>query len=114
MWPRIIEALIGCWLVISPFVFRHSPDDQMLRMHDLWVGCAIVTCAFMSFWRPFRYAHFILIPIAGWLIVFTRWMGSVELPAYQNHIVVGCLLVMFAILPNDVNSPPEEWREPTP
>ena len=85
----------------------------MLRMHDIWVGAAIVICAFLSFWRPLRYARFGVLGIALWLILFARLIGSMELPAYQNHIVVSLLLIMFAILPNDVNSPPEQWRQPS-
>lgn len=32
-------------------------------------------------------------------------------PALQNDIIVGWLLLMFAIIPNEANIPPRSWRK---
>lgn len=30
MWARVVEVMLGCWLAVSPFVFRHSADERWL------------------------------------------------------------------------------------
>ena len=111
MWARVIEVMLGCWLAISPFIFRHAPEDRVLWINDLLSATAVIVLALISFWSPLRFAHVALLVIGLWLIAFGLWASPYPAPpALQNDIVVGILLMMFAILPNQASLPPRPWR----
>ena len=75
-----------------------------------------------SYWRPVRLAHLAIIPLAL-LLVVSGWLPIQELAplnvavtptqsaGLQNHVVIGLLLGMFAIVPNRADVPPEKWRQ---
>lgn len=111
MWSRVVEVMLGCWLLISPFVFAHQPEDVGLWANDLACGSAIIVFGLFSWWRPTRHAHLLSVAVAGWLVAFAyrEGLGGAS-PAAQNHMVLGLLLLMFAIIPNDAAQPPREWR----
>lgn len=116
MWARVIEVMLGFWLMISPFLFGHYPMDRVLWMNDLICGSAIVLLAFLSFWffsrlRFFRYAHVLILGVALWLIGFAYFYGGHPAsPGYQNDIFLGLILLLPAIIPNDASQPPPSWR----
>lgn len=111
MWARVIELMLGCWLAVSPFIFRHSPEDRVLWFSDLLSALVIIVVVLVSFWPPLRFAHIANLAVALWLIAFGYWAPYPTPPALQNDIVVGLLLMMFAIIPNNANEPPQPWRE---
>lgn len=112
MWPRVVELMLGAWLAISPFIFRHPPGDLFLWVNDL--GCAALVIAFscLAFWEPARHARFATIAVALWLLLSAYVAaGHPAAPALQNELLVGLLLAMFAIIPNEASQPPRSWRE---
>ena len=112
MWARVIEVMLGCWLAVSPFIFRHAPEEKVLWFNDLFSAMAVIVFALLSFWAPMRFAHIVNLVIGLWLIAFGFWAVPYPTPpALQNDIVVGLLLVMFAIIPNDATRPPRAWRD---
>jgi hypothetical protein len=111
MWARVIEVMLGCWLAVSPFIFRHSSEDRVLWFSDLLSALVIIVVVLVSFWPPLRFAHVANLAVALWLIAFGYWAPYPTPPALQNDIVVGLLLMMFAIIPNNANEPPQPWRE---
>jgi hypothetical protein len=112
MWARVIEVMLGCWLAVSPYIFRHSADDMRLWLNDLFSATAVIVLALASFWSPLRFAHVANIAMALWLIAFGFWVSPYPTPpALQNDIVVGLLLLMFAIVPNEASRPPRPWRD---
>jgi hypothetical protein len=116
MWARVVEVMLGFWLVISPFIFGHYPADRALWMNDLICGSAVVLLAFLSFWfLPFlrfvRYAHVLILGVALWLIGFGYFRGGYPAsPGYQNDIFLGLILLLPAIIPNQASQPPPSWR----
>jgi hypothetical protein len=105
MWARVIELMLGLWLVISPFIFAHAAAT-----HHVICGTAVVTFALLSFRYSFRYAHLGIGLVALWLIAAGYVTGHPAPPSSQNYILVGLLLLMFAIIPNEANLPPRAWR----
>ena len=112
MWPRVAEVMLGCWLVLSPFIFRHAAEQWGLWLNDMSCGAAAVTLALLACWPPCRYAHLAIIGVGFWLVGF-GYLGSPypTPPALQNDILVGLLLMMFAILPTEASLPPPSWRD---
>lgn len=111
MWARMVEFMLGCWLAVSPFVFGHPYADRLLWITDFACALAVIALALLSYWQPTRHAHFAILLVATALIVMGRTAAWTEVPAAsQNHIVIGLLLLMFAIVPNNAGQPPEFWR----
>jgi hypothetical protein len=112
MWARVVEAMLGCWLAISPFVFRLGADDTVVWTIDFVAAAAVITCALLSYWPPTRHAHLVTAVISLVLVGFGRFAApSPGPPELQNLIVVGLLLLMFSIVPNNASQSPRAWRE---
>lgn len=109
MWARVVEFMLGCWLAVSPFVFQHG-DATVLWRADFAAALTVIVLALLSYWQPTRQAHLGIALLALMMIAFGRFGGGGEiLPAYQNHMLVGMLLLMFAIVPNNASRPPAAW-----
>jgi hypothetical protein len=110
MWARVVEVMLGCWLAISPFVFRHPPDERWLWANDFACAFAVIVFALVSYWQRMRRAHLATAVLALWLIGFGYFASPHPLPpALQNDMLTGLLLVMLAIIPNKSNLPPDAW-----
>lgn len=110
MWARVAETMIGCWLLMSPFIFRHPANAWQLWATDLGSGLAVIVLALSCYWYPLRHAHLAIILVGGWLIGFGRFYESPELPpALQNDILVGLDLMLLAVVPNNASEPPVSW-----
>jgi len=111
MWGRVLEVMLGLWLVLSPLLFGHYLTHQPLWMSDLACGAAMVLLALLSFWRVTRYAHLLNLAVAGWLVGFGYFYGGYPAsPGFQNNIFVGLVLLLLAIIPNEADQPPRSWR----
>lgn len=111
MWSRVVEVMLACWLLVSPFVFDVAGEERALRA-NAWIGAAVVmTLALASMARRFRHAHLGILVVALWLAAHTFLAPEVTPPgpAYQNQLVVALLLAMIAVLPSRTQEPPEGW-----
>jgi hypothetical protein len=115
MWARVIELMLGIWLVLSPFIFRGTAAVADFWSTDVSTGSAVILLSLLSFWRPLRRSHFATGVIALWLVIWA-WFAAARPgpPAAQNEIVIGLLLVMLAVVPNEASLPPQSWRRPQP
>ena len=108
MWPRVVEMMLGLWLAASPFVFRHDPAHSALWYNDLTCALLVVVLSLASFSERLRHSHFATVAVGLWLMGWGYVSGAA--PAFQNDLVVGLVLVMFAIIPNEATLPPRSWR----
>lgn len=110
MWSRVVEFMLACWLAASPFIFRHGEDATVLWISDFACATVVGVLALISYWEPTRHAHLVTLLVALWLIGFGRFGSTAPLPpGLQNNMVVGLLLLMFALVPNDAARPPRTW-----
>lgn len=111
MWSRVVEIMIGCWLLMSPFLFRYGSDEPSLWINDFATGSAVIVFGLLSYWQPTRHIHLVTVAVGGWLIAFAYIIGfGTERPAAQNYVIVGLMLMMFAIIPNSASRPPKGWK----
>ncbi|MBW3600850.1 MAG: SPW repeat protein [Planctomycetes bacterium] len=111
MWPRVVEVMLGCWIAVSPFVFRHPNDEWALWASDWICASLVVVFALVSYWPPARWMHLATIAVALWMIGF-GWMQPRPVPpGYQNEIFLGLTLLMMAIIPSRATIPPPGWSE---
>jgi hypothetical protein len=113
MWARDLELSIGLWLGVSPFVFAHAADRAALWLNDFVCAAIVAALALACYWPPMQRAHWGELAVAAWLVGF-GWVACLDAPtpAAQNHILVGLLLGMFAIVPTRASQPPEGWSSP--
>jgi hypothetical protein len=110
-----MELMLGLWLAASPFVLRYGAHETGLWIHDFAVASAVVAIALAAHWKPLRRLHLLLLGVAGWLVGAGWWRtfeagGLHPHAAYQNWILVGLCLAMFAMVPSRASVPPEGWR----
>lgn len=122
MWSRVIEIMLGCWLLVSPFVFGHSADESRLWVVDLSAGALVIVCGLLSYVPICRYAHLATLATSLGLIVFAVAASEVldrsadathAAAALQNQVVLGLLLMMLAVVPNAATHPPRSWAVST-
>ncbi len=112
MWPRVIECMLGCWLLISAFVFRYEDQRTAWWINDYVIGVAVIGFGLLSYWQPTRRMHLLTIVAALWLMLYGRFGHEHPFPpAAQNYITLGFLLLMLAIIPNRASRPPAAWFE---
>lgn len=111
MWARIVEIGLGFWLMMSPFIFRYAEANRGGLANDLLCGLVVIIFGFASFWNRTHWAHFLLFIVAGWLIISAYMTGHPSPPHLQNRMIVGLLLGMFAIIPNDADKIPGGWKK---
>jgi hypothetical protein len=91
-------------------VFAHSDANLAWWINDIAAGVGIIVFGLLSFWHPTRRAHLLTIFVACWLIGFAYTYGLGDAaPASQNHLAVGFMLLMFAVIPNKASDPPGSW-----
>lgn len=113
MWPRVVEVMIGAWLVITPLVFRGTEDVDRYAVNAVVSGSVVITASLMAFWRRTAWMRLVTLAVSCWLAGH-GYLSAVRPgpPAAQNEIMVGLLLLLFAVLPNDVNRPPSTAPAP--
>lgn len=111
MWPRVVEFMLGCWLLCSPFLFRGEHRDGVSPLIDFGLGSVIILFAALSFWEKTRYIHVGTLFLSVLMFAVPRLTLSPEIPpAGQNFMMIGLLLAMFAMIPNEAFSAPRAWR----
>jgi hypothetical protein len=113
MWPRVIELMLGVWLLVSPFVFRDTARAAEYVVNDAVSGAVVVLLSLLAFWRPLRRANLATLAMGLWLASYGYFSAPRPgPPGAQNDLVIGLLLLLFAIIPTDANRPPDTWARP--
>ena len=111
MWARVVEILLACWLLQSPFLFRNGSNAGALWLNDLGCGLAVLAIGLLSIWKRPPLLHLATGLVGLWLVAFGILASTHPAPpVLQSDIAVGMLLMMFAIIPNEASSPPRAWR----
>ena len=111
MWPRVVEVMLGCWMLLVPFVFRASAGVEAYTT-SAWISAVVIIVAStISFWHPARHFRLVTLAAAVWLALHGYFAAPRPgPPAAQNELTVGLLVILFALLPNEINRPPVPWR----
>ncbi|HET7551088.1 MAG TPA: hypothetical protein VFK04_07345 [Gemmatimonadaceae bacterium] len=108
MWPRIVSALLGIWLMVAPSVLHY---DGRASINDHIVGPLIAATAIIAIWEITRPLRWLGIVFGTWL-VFAPAFFRFPSEALVNNVVVGAVLVILAFLGGRVNEKfGGGWRE---
>ncbi len=112
MWARIVECMLGIWMLISPFIFRHPTSATAMWACDWIAGACLIVFSLASYWAPTRWGHWWLLLVGTAMLAFGRASASPPLhPGLQNDIFVGICVILIALVPNCASQPPQQWRE---
>lgn len=94
-WPRLLSGLLGAWVVISAFVWPHSPA-QMLNT----VICGVLTMAFalVAVERP--QLRFLGTAVGAWLLFNAFALGSSVLVTAWNDVFAGIAIIAATVVPS--------------
>ncbi len=110
MWPRILEVMLGLWLVLGPLIFRLEAGDLTLTINHLIYGAATVVVSLIAIRA--RFLRVVTITIGLWLIGYGYVAGGYPAaPGCLNLIVIGVLLSVLGLIPTDCLQPTESWRQ---
>jgi hypothetical protein len=93
MWPRVIEGMLGCWMLATPLVFRGTTAIDDFTTSALVSGAVVIVMALLSFWEPTRVARFVTLGVSLWLALHGYFAAERPgPPAAQNEIMIGLTL----------------------
>jgi len=108
MWPRVLSALLGIWLMVAPSLLHY---DGHASISDRIVGPLIAATAIIAIWEITRPLRWLGIPFGLWLI-FAPAFFSFPSNALVDNVVVGVALVILAFLGGGVREKfGGGWRE---
>jgi hypothetical protein len=89
---RYLNIIVGIWLFISAFVWRHSTA----QFTNTWImGIVVVAIAAVAFgWTAFRYVN----TLAGaWLIISAFALPTFSAATRWNNFIVGVVVVLLSL-----------------
>ena len=109
MWARHFEVSLAIWLSLSWLILRY-PEGSFLMFHDFSIAVLIITISLLNY--KYRYIHLLNLFTSLWLIILVFVSNTpITNAPYQNYMVIGLTLLIFAIIPPRASHPPVEWEE---
>jgi hypothetical protein len=106
---RVINLLLGAWLLVSAFVWHHTPAEYT---NTLIVGGLIVLVALLALaYRPLRYANLIL---AFWLFLSALLVTQSAATAWNNGLVAVAVFLLSLVTGRELRRyVPQQPHAPT-
>lgn len=97
-WQDWISVLIGIWLLVSPWVVGYE-GAQMAASWNAWIlGVAIVVFSAIAVSMPQAWEEVINLLLGIWMVLSSWIIGVTSRAAQTNAVIVGLLVILFAIL----------------
>jgi len=95
IWARYLNVLLGAWLVISDFVWRHGEAANT----NTWItGILVVAFALWALWVPnMRWWNALL---GAWAVVAAFVLPHVSGATLWNNIIIGVLILVVSLVPS--------------
>jgi hypothetical protein len=96
LWTYAINAMLGLWLITSPFIFDYKSYELIIS--DTVSGVLIILFELLAF-SPRRALWRWITPIIGlWLLFAPLVFWSPTAAVYLNDTLIACFVIAFAIL----------------
>jgi hypothetical protein len=106
---RVINVILGAWLIISSFVWPHTAR----QMGNTWiVGVVTIGISLLSFGSPgLRYVN----TAAGvWLAISSFAFPTISAGTTWNNVVVGLAIALVSLVPSHGESTASRPRRTSP
>jgi hypothetical protein len=95
MWPQVINAVLGVWLMAAPAVLGY---DGAGRISNLIIGPFAATFAIVAMWEVVRPLGKLNVALGGWLVVAPLLLNHGSMVPVINSFVVGILMIALALM----------------
>jgi len=92
VWPRVLGALTGVWLMAAPAVLGYG---GAARISDLIVGPVAASAAIVALSEVTRALRWATLPLGAWVIV-APWLLGAPAAARVSGFVAGAVLMAVA------------------
>lgn len=75
-WQDVVTLLLGLWLVVSPFMFPRTIDDNAFFISSIIVGVLLILAAIAAILRPNAWKEWIVVILGSWLVSSAYFLGS--------------------------------------
>lgn len=95
MWPRIVNMIIGFWLMVAPAIFvfekQISDNERIIGPLVFSISCIAISESV----RNFRYAN----SLCGlWLMAAPWILNYSDTTAILNDMICGLLIILFSLI----------------
>jgi SPW repeat len=94
MWPQIVNAAVGIWLMAAPAVLGYGDPAQTSDRIAGPLAAAFAIIAASEITRPVRWVN---LPIGLWLLI-VPWVLGFPTVATVNSMIAGVILIVCARL----------------
>lgn len=109
-WPRLIELLLGAWLLLAAEALGHTGQTSLV-MADRIAGVATLSIVVLSLVPRLRLVRMGTLPVALGLGVWAWTSFPRPGPAgAQNQLLVALVLALLVFVPTESDEPPPDWR----
>lgn len=94
MWPRIISAILGIWLMAAPALLHYSGAASV---SDRIVGPLGAATAIIAIWEVTRPLRWVGVPLGLWLLL-APWPLHFPSVAILNSALVGTAMITLSLV----------------
>ena len=95
-WARSLNVLLGAWLFISDFAWRHG---QAAGTNTWITGLLAVAFALWALWMPaMRWWNTLL---GAWVVIAAIVLPHIAAGTRWNNIIVGALILLISLVPSE-------------
>ena len=98
MWRDFVNITLGVWLISSPFTMGYDAREPAMMWNDLLCGAAVVVLGVATLWPRFDLLRWAICSVGIWLMFAPLVLWTREPGVYDNHTLIGSLLVAFSVL----------------
>jgi hypothetical protein len=91
---RAINAILGIWLFVSAFLWRHTYGET----ENAWVVGFFVVLMALGGLSGLGWTRYVNVLLGAWLIVSPLFVHVSSPFTYWNHAIVGAALIVFGLM----------------
>ncbi len=95
MWPRIINIVLGLWLMIAPALLGYG---KAAADNGRICGPIIITFALIALWEATRTVRLWNLPVALWLLASPWVLGHGDTEATVSDMATGVCVLLLALV----------------
>ena len=95
MKVRVLNALLGMWLLVSAFLWPHS----LAQFHNAWITGALATMFAIMSMSGARWSRYPNFALGLWLFFSLVFLGVGSMATALNHVLVAVGLIITSFMP---------------
>ena len=107
MWPRLVSAALGLWLMFAPAVLGHSTTSTVAAASDRIIGPLVMSAAIAAIWPEIRPLRWVTVVLGGVAVLAPLLVGPFvdwPLPAAVNSVLVGIAMIGAGRIRGEIDS----------